>query len=284
MKIHIARSDDARLGGGWSWISNMKKAIPEHLTNYEDCDIYLIPSPSMVSKEEVDQAQADGKKIVLRIDNIVRNSRNRNTGMSRMKRFAEQSNAIVYQSEFSRALLMPFISLDGHAILNSVDTDIFHPRGRREDTVARYVYSRVNRDETKNWEMARFIYQQQSFERGNETMLNIVGHFSPELVEYNFDFYMDEQYRYWGTVADPNTLASIYRDSDYLIYTFWNDACSNTLIEALCCGCTILDSYQMAMTGGTPEILSKFYSTKEGSDYFKLERMAKEYLKVMENL
>lgn len=281
MRLYIAKQDEQRQGGGWSWISNAKNALAEHLSSYADCDIYLIPSPSMVSKEEVDQAQSDGKKIVLRIDNIVRNSRNRNTGMSRMKRFAQQADLVIYQSEFARALLQPYIGVDGPVIINSCDTSIFNADGRQEDTTAKFIYSRVNRDETKNWEMARFTFQEESSIRGGDALLNIVGQFSPELIEYNFDFYNNEQYKYWGVMTDPSSLANIYRNSDYLIYTFWNDACSNTLIEALCCGCLVADKYGMAQTGGAPEILNHFY-TNGGSEYFGLERMGKEYIKAME--
>lgn len=279
MRIYIARQNDNKLGGGWSWISNAKKALSEHLTSYEDSEIYLIPSPSMVSKEEVDQAQADGKKIVLRVDNIVRNSRNRNTGMSRMKRFAEQANLVIYQSEFARKLLMPYLKFDGVVILNSCDESIFNPYGRQEDVIAKYIYSRVNRDETKNWEMARYTFQSECEARNGQAKLHIVGAFSPELIEYNFDFYNNEQYHYWGVIPDPETLANIYRDSDYLIYTFWNDACSNTLIEALCCGCTVADKYDMTKTGGAWEILEKFYT--KGAQYFTLERMGNDYINAM---
>ena len=278
MKVYIAHADDNRIGGGWSWISNAVKA-GIHNSTYEECDIYLIPSPSMVSKEEVDQAQADGKKILLRCDNIVRNSRNRNTGMSRMKRFAEQADLVIFQSEFARELLLPYIKVDGTVILNSCDTDIFHDRGRTEDTTAKFMYSRANRDETKNFEMARFIFQQESLKRQGDATLSIVGNYSPELVEYNFDFYMNEIYTYWGAVTDQNTMADLYRNTDYLIYTYWNDACSNTLIEALCSGCTLVDHYGMRHTGGTPEILE--YFDNFGAEYFGLDRMAKDYLKAL---
>lgn len=283
MKLYIARSDDNRQGGGWSFIANAKKALADHLASYEDCEIYLIPSPSMVTKEEVDQAQADGKKIVLRVDNIVRNSRNRNTGMSRMKRFAEQADLVIYQSEFARELLLPFIGVDGEVILNSCDTEIFHPNGRSEDTTARYIYSRVNRDETKQWEMARLLFQLESAKRGGDALLNIVGQYSVELTEYNFDFYMGERYHHWGTITDPDTMATLYRNSDYLIYSFWNDACSNTLIEALCCGCTVVSPNDMAETGGAPEILHHF-DEHGGAEYFGLERMGRDYLEAMEKL
>lgn len=282
MKLYIAKQDESRLGGGWSWISNIKKALAEDIVSYEEAEVYLIPSPSMVSKEEVDKAQADGKKIVLRVDNIVRNSRNRNTGMSRMKRFADQADLVIYQSRFAKKLLKNFIGKDGKVILNSCDTDIFNPKGRDESVTARYVYSRVNRDETKNWEMARYIYQEESEMRGNDAILNIVGNYSPELVEYNFDFYQGENYRYWGAINDPLVLADIYRNSDYLIYTFWNDACSNTLIEALCCGCLVADKYGMAKTGGAMEILSNYYT--KGLEYFSLNRMGQEYKKALSAL
>lgn len=281
MKVYIAKSEDHRQGGGWSWISNAKKALSEVITSYEEAEIYLIPSPSMVSKEEVDKAQSDGKKIVLRVDNIVRNSRNRNTGMSRMKRFAEQADVVIYQSEFSRRLLSDYLGKEGTVILNSCDTDIFNPNGRTESTTARYIYSRVNRDETKNWEMARFTYQIEA-QLKTDTHLHIVGNYSPELVEYNFDFYQNERYRYWGVMTDPSSLASLYRDSDYLIYTFWNDACSNTLIEALCCGCLPVDYYNMLQTGGSPEIIDAF--TQKGEKYFGLNRMGFDYMKAMEDL
>lgn len=272
MKIHIAHQNDNKLGGGWSWINNITKVLTT--TNYNDAEVYLIPSPSICSKEEVDQAVADGKKIVLRCDNIVRNSRNRNTGMSRMKRFAEQADLVIYQSQFAKDLLMPYLGIDGQVIINGCDQSIFNPKGRTESTTARYIYSRVNRDETKNWEMAR-IYYQQKFQENPDSKLHIVGHYSPELIEYNFDFYQNENYRYWGIMKDPQSLAQIYKDSDYFIYTYFNDACSNSLIEALSSGCIATDPYQMAYTGGAMEIIDAWRD--RGDEYLGLERMGAEY-------
>jgi len=274
--IYIAEQENKKVGGGWSWIANAKKVLP--ITNYRNADIYLIPSPSMVSKEEVDQAKADGKKIVLRVDNIVRNSRNRNTGMSRMKRFAEQADLVIYQSEFARNLLLPYIQVDGQIILNGCDQTIFNPEGRTESTTARYIYSRVNRDETKNWEMAR-IYYQGKYQANNDSLLHIVGHFSPELIEYNFDFYQEEKYRFWGVMRDPASLAQIYKDSDYFVYTYFNDACSNSLIEALSSGCLVADPYGMATTGGAIEILHAQQAF--GDEYLDIKRMGKQYLEAI---
>lgn len=275
-KIHVAGYAPDKLGGGWSFANNFVKGLGGNAT-YNDADVYFIPGPTMVSKEDVHKAKQDGKKIVLRVDNIVRNSRNRNTGMSRMKRYSELADLVIYQSKYARELLgKKFLKVDGPIILNGCDLDIFNPRGRQEIGTARFLYSRVNRDETKNFEMARFIFQEESRIRNGDATLNLVGEYSPELKAYNFDFYSDEDVRYWGTVEDPNIMASIYRNSDYLIYTFWNDACSNTLIEALCSGCQVIDHYNMAHTGGAPDIIYAF--RKWGNAYFSIQRMTDDYV------
>ena len=109
MKIHLAKYEPNRIGGGWTFMRNLVKAMQEELfVDYENADIYFIASPSMVSRDEVKQAKADGKSIVLRLDNAVRNSRNRNTGMSRMFDFAQMADLVIYQSQWARDYLEPF--------------------------------------------------------------------------------------------------------------------------------------------------------------------------------
>lgn len=280
MKVHLANYQANKLGGGWSFANNIAKGLGDQLGSYEESDVYLICGATMASYEDVEKTKKDGKRIALRVDNIVRNSRNRNTGMSRMERFADLADVVIYQSEYAKEILGDqFLKRDGPVILNGCDTSIFNDRGREEAVDARFVYSRVNRDETKNWEMARFVFQQEFYAREGTAHLNLVGEFSPELQEYNFDFYQGERFKYWGVVSDPQLMAHIYRDSDYLIYTFWNDACSNTLLEALCCGCNVVDPYGMLDTGGAPDIMHCF-EEHGGAEYFGLERMVKEYLDV----
>ena len=91
------------MGGGWSFMGNFAKAMKDNLTNYEDADIYFVTSASMVERDEVQKAKNDGKKIVLRCDNIIRNSRNRNTGMSRMKDMAEMADLVGLQWKVASA-------------------------------------------------------------------------------------------------------------------------------------------------------------------------------------
>lgn len=278
-KIHIAKYQPERLGGGWSWAREFAKGIGDRLASYEEAQVYVIPSPSMVERREVEQAQADGKFIILRVDNIIRNSRNRNTGMSRMRDMSEMCDVLIYQSKFAKQLLAGWVKPKRSAvILNGCDQTIFNGTGRSESTTMRYLYSRYNRDETKNWEMARYIYEREA-RKQKDTHLLIIGQFSDELREYNFDFYRDESYRYLGVISDPYALAEIYRQTDELIYTYFNDACSNTLIEALSSGCDIYDPYGMLKTGGSAEIIAKWNSY--GEDYFDSHRMVKEFLELL---
>lgn len=273
MKIALPSYDTKAIGGGWSFISNFIKAMQGNITDYNQADIFFIPSASMVSRDEVQQAKQDGKKIVLRCDNIIRNSRNRNTGMSRMKDFSDWADLVIFQSEFAEELLNPYLQTEQWKVIyNSVDERIFNDKNRIDGN-SRYVYGKHSSDETKNWEMARVAYQKLQ-EDDEDATLNLFGRFDGNLQEYNFDFYNSEQYRYWGYITDPQVMANIYKQSDWFIYTYFNDACSNSLIEALMCGVQIYDPYQMSDTGGTREILERFYK-REG--YFELKRMGDDY-------
>lgn len=276
MKVWIANESKQQFGGGFSFIANIQKALDVFTNDYSEADIVLIPSASMVKPEVAEQAKADGKSVVLRIDNALRNSRNQNKGMARMKRMAEVADLVVYQSAWSQKYLAPFTGKKGRVILNSVNESIFKPGSPAEPFT--YLYSRFNRDETKGWEVARYWYsQRQQFQPG--ARLTIAGQFSEDLINSNFDFYMDEHYRYIG-VQDLETMADVYRQHKYLIYTYFNDACSNTLIEALMSGCHIVGPHYFKTTGGADQIIRRFGTY--GREYFSLPRMAKEYMEVFE--
>lgn len=283
MKLHIAKFEPERIGGGWSFTRNLVAGLADlrkvQVTGYEEADIYFIPSPSMVSREEVLKAKDDGKKIVLRIDNAVRNSRNRNTGMTRMKDFANWADAVIYQSQWARSYLKEYLGKDGVVILNGVDTDLFRPFDVKNDT-NNILYSRFNRDETKNFEVARYWFSRY-YHQHPESRLYIVGQFSQEIRDGNFDFYNGEDFEYLG-VLTPKHLAKIYRNCSKFLYTYFNDACSNSLIEALVSGCELVGDKYYRQTGGAKEIIHMHQ--KHGREFFSLNRMAEDYVKVMELL
>lgn len=289
MKIHLAKYDPNGIGGGWSFARNFAKIMKDNLSEYPEADIYFITSASMVSREEVIKAKQDGKKIVLRVDNIIKNSRNRNTGMTRMKDFAEWADLVVFQSNFAARLLNTYLEIPqnefkGTVILNSVDQDIFNVHGRQDiDTfrpdARRYLFSKYSSDPTKNWDIARISFQEI---KEPEKSLTLIGRFEGGVEEYNFDFYQDEKVNYLGMITDPNSIAQIYKNSDVFLYSYFQDACSQTLIEAISCGLEIHNCYGMLSTGGAPEVMDRLKD--RGRDYFSLARMGREYYEAMARL
>lgn len=279
MKIHVAQYQPGRVGGGWTFADNFVRGMGDSITlNYDEADVYFIPSPSMVQRDEVLKAKDEGKKIVLRLDNAVRNSRNRNTGMTRMKDFCDWADAVIYQSQWARNYLMPFTKKDGAVILNGIDLEGYpDDRHTEQQSVNNIIYSRFNRDETKNWEAARYWFSQYQLEHPDAT-LHIVGQFSDDLRNGNFDFYNGERFHYYG-VLDPENLSRLYRLSS-LLYTYFNDACSNTLIEALVSGCPLAGDIYYRKTGGAPEIIEAFINNER--EYFSHRRMCADYQKVIE--
>jgi glycosyltransferase involved in cell wall biosynthesis len=279
MKIYLAHFDPGHVGGGWTFQSNLAKAMPDYISNYDDASIYLIAGASMCDLEEVQRAKDDGKKIVLRCDNIPRNSRNRGTGMDRMKSFAEWSDLIVYQSNFCRDLLNPYLEAQNYTVIyNATDQSIFNPAGRT-GSKHKYLYALSSDDETKNWEMARSAFQQLPGPKS----LTIVGKpLASKISERNFDFFMGEKVEYIGEIQQSGNMAGVYKNHDTLLFSFFNDGCSNTLIEAVCCGMDIHDCYGMLSTGGSGEIMSIFKTV--GAEFFSVPRMASDYKKALDKL
>lgn len=276
MRVYLPKYEPTRQGGGWSWQRNFASGFT--ISNSEEADIFLIAGASMLQRDEVLKAKEDGKKIVLRVDNFLKNSRNRNTGMTRMKDFADWADLIIYQSEWARDFLKPFLGKDGVVILNSVDEEIFNPQGRADNKDPVYLYSRYNRDESKNWPIAQYWFQR-IHQHNPKAQLLIAGNFSPELIENDFDFYAGEKIKYFG-VLPAQTMANIYRMADVFFYTYFNDACSNSLIESLMCGCVPYTN-DFLRQGSANEIINKF---DKDPDYFKLDRMVKEYEEALSRL
>lgn len=264
MNVHLANYDPKRVGGGWTWANYFVKHFGQ--TPYQNADIYLIASASTVQRSDVQQAQKDGKKIVLRIDNAIRNSRNRNTGMTRLYDFAKWADLVIYQSEWAKNFLMPYLNKEGAVILNGVDTNKYNDRNRTAPDNS-YLYARSSRDEGKQWIMAWYWFV------SNPGSLEIVGKFSGENMEYNFDFYDGEKYRF---VGEQTSLVDSFKRNKYFLYTYLNDACSNTLLEARASGCEIVDVYGMLQTGGAPEIMA----CKDIS----IERCMREYEQLLSQL
>ena len=276
MKIYLPVDSLQEIGGGFTFQRNLEKGLKSlgheivYGNDYRNADTALVSGVTMVKRETIDKIQEAKIKLVVRIDNVPRNSRNRNTGTSRLKEFAIRADEIVWQCQWCKDYLIDFIGREGRIIHNGVDTDIFKPEGERyhmdwEDRDL-YLYSRFSRDEIKNWEVGWYEYQLIQKENPNAKLI-LVGQFSPEQIEYNFDFFKGENFEYLGVIHDPFEMAKIYRSCKYLLATYFNDCYSNTYAEAIASGCEL---YEPNMSGGTPELI------KNG--VIPLKKMVEDYI------
>lgn len=282
MKIYAANESKMSVGGGWSWLANFKKGMGDLITeNYDEADIYFVPSASMIKPELAEQAKADGKKVVLRTDNALKHSRNGGKGMARMSRIAEIADLVVYQCVWAKDYLHDYLGKPhARVVYNGVDTDIFRPEGSHivmgnDEPV--YLYSSAAKGETKRWEWAWWRYQQYQKENKNAKLL-IAGNISTPVMENNFDFFQGESYTFLGMITNPHDMAEVYRGCDYLFAVYENDCYSNTYLEALACGVELIDIH---MSGGTPELLKNW---KRGVEYNSIDRMCNDYKKALVGL
>lgn len=290
MKIYILGNENTgKLGGGWSWLANFVSGDWDITTNPEECDIYLITSISMLDK--LSQIPKN-KKIVLRIDNVLKNSNNKLmyglngdqkiTRMEALKQVAQIADLIIYQSCWAENYIKPFLG-DCRAkqtvIYNGVDQTIFKEDGGRipHDNKL-YLYSRSSNHDNKGWHIAWYEWQMIQ-RREPKSELWIMGRFSPENIPNNFDFFNNENWKYMGFITDKEQLALYYRSADYFLYSFFNDACSNTTLEMLSSGVEIIN---LSNTGGMPEIMENY--KKYGHEWLSLERMNSDYKKAFESI
>lgn len=250
MKIYLPkRAKGDGVGGGWVFSRNFQKGLngrAEFTNIWNDCDIYFISGPTLADRDEVKRAKDRGKKIVLRLDNVPRNSRNRGTGTPRMYDFAQWADEVIYQSEWARDFLKPFTGREGVVIINGTDDEIFNEDGPsiESDGEPQYIYSQYSSDNVKMWEKAWYDFQKIYFENP-KAHLWIVGR--PEFmginqIEYNFDLFggAEDRVNYLGLVENRREMAKVYRGADYLIYPSILDACSNVVVEGRMCGLDVV--------------------------------------------
>lgn len=274
MSVYIANDTDAKVGGGPNFTRQLAERLLNRSHNIDEADVVFIPGPTMVKRETI--APYSHKKIVLRVDNYLKHSRNRGAGMTRMVDFAKMAHTIVYQSRWSFEYLDPYLrdrGLNGHAVIiqNGSDTTVFSPNGESYPKKRkRYLFVASSTDQSKGWVMAHQRFQQ--LHRLENCELWLVGKFDRAVREYGFDFFNNERVEFRGIVQDPHEMAKIYRSCDALLYSFFMDCSSNVLNEALLCGMEIEDCYGMLRTGGAPEVLASGGRTMDEcvSEYAKL--------------
>ena len=275
IRIYNPNISKQKIGGGWTFRRNLEKALKdkvEFVSTWQECDIYFITSVTIVDKSEVHEAKRAGKKIVLRVDNMPRKSRNRRMSPAeRMKEFTGMADAVIFQSKWACNWIGEYLRVVGIVIYNGVDTEIFYSKISDNVTHKVFMYIQYNRDENKRMPEAFDMFTKEWL-KSNRHELWIVGQYSPELVASKFDFFRGESIKYFGVQETPEQMAELMQMADVLLYPSYSDACPNTVIEAIACG---MEVWHKGHAG-----VEEAVNIEDPS----LERMGREYLEVFNKL
>ena len=278
MKIYIPNNSNQSVGGGWTFIANIEKALQDRchfVDSVAECDVMMIVGVTITDPKEVHEAKKAGKGILLRVDNVPKKSRNRrNTPHERMKEFADLADVVVYQSQWARNYCYPLTG-DGTIIYNGVDTKLFKPNEVLKPKHDRYLFAYHGKSELKGFWTAHAYFQsivQTSNPEAEFWFINDFKRELPELQEANFDFWNDEKYKHLPFAPTPEQMAFIMQQCNYLIFPSVADAAPNTVLEARACGLEI-DCPAPAEMSGTQEMIDL--------EDFTLERMGLEYEAVL---
>lgn len=299
INLYLPNDSQMGIGGGWTFRDNLIKGLSRfddvHIVDeLSDANIALISGATMITRDTFVQIKDAGIPIVLRLDGIPEEWRNRGTGFSRLKDFYKESDFIVCQSSFVMGTVLRWLErANGEPgkpsvrIYNGADTDIFNPDGNRiiyGPDFDRSILSVISRkDPNKRFEevVERFRYYKLDHPEG---FLTIVGNVPTEMSQYDFGLYgmkKGKDYHYQGQVTDPQTMAALMRGHKYLAWPSFADPCPNVLIEALQCGMTPVwwNDY-----GSTPEITHYWELRNDPVKFFSIDLMAKKYRHVFRQL
>ncbi len=80
MKIYIPNISKQKVGGGWTFMRNLKKALKDRVlfvNTWQESDIVFIVGVTITDPYEVIEAKKAGKGIVHRVDNVPKKSQNK---------------------------------------------------------------------------------------------------------------------------------------------------------------------------------------------------------------
>lgn len=276
MKILLSHKLEG-IGGGARFFENfcygMTKYYPDvTLTHDKDCtdyDILFIITPTSIKNFDfIDKAKELGKKIIVRFDNMPKNSRNkRYRAFQKMIKLAKMSTQVIYQSDWAKEhIAWGEIPNKGTVIPNGVNEEIFNKDDEGTDFTDGNVYREIfliltsSSDPCKRLHESLHIVEQEhkkSYIRGLKPIKVVIGGRLP--TEYhvrkyraNWDFVRGEEWEFIGDLKGAKEVAKVMRGCTTLLFPSFCDAAPNTVLEAKACGLNVIGSY----TGGTPQMLS----------------------------
>ncbi len=180
---------------------------------------------------------------IQRLDGIYYNTRfNYNQQNANIKRTYEESQGVIYQSEYGKKLITKFFGEhnNGIVIYNGADVKAIEASAAmKNDVEGRHIWSCAAswRPHKRLGENIRYFLEH----KGEKDILIVAGE-TPKLVE-------DKSIYYMGNLTQTQ-LYSLYKGSSYFLHLGWLDCCPNVVVDARACGSKII----CTTSGGTQEV------------------------------
>jgi len=262
MKVYIPNVSKTEIGGGWTFLRNLKKASEklddlEIVNSSETPDVLFAFSPTTIDGETIQKYKAKGIPFVLRLDGVPEDSRNSGKGTRRLVEYAKEADYIVYQTRFVQETLGKIlhnlgVEAPGKVVYNGVDTEVFTPKGPKMPFEGKLKILHVNyrKDNNKRVEEVVQMYRELWTER-HDTNLILMGRYPTEWVQYGMGLFAGEKYQTVGVVTDEKYKAMIMRSCDVLFYPSYADPAPNVVLEAMASGLPIIYNWY----GGVAEMV-----------------------------
>ena len=249
LKLCIPIGDRPR-GGMYSFLSNMRNYLAQHdipVTDdvADDYDVLFVNSfmvPYNVIKEA--KTRLSRLRVIQRVDGSARDYGRTDDADARQARVNTLADLTIFQSQYGKyatTCKFKIISQDGPIIYNPVDIHSFRPDGQRLELPGQLKVCHVTFSTNP---------------RKGAPSLYAVAQYHPDV-----DFILIGQYKDpppLGNIhllgrLDRETLPKALRACDVFVTFSENEACPNTVLEALASGLPVL----FRDSGGTPELVGE---------------------------
>ena len=258
MKLHILFDfKDTPWGGGNQFLKLLRKYFLSHnpYTNYpEDADVIIFDSHHNLKKAKRIKRKYPNKIFIQRLGPVFTLARN-SPELDRivLKYNAQVADGTIFQSNWSRDTLHEFGLKPKRfetVIMNTCDPTIFYPR-----TIP---------IEEKRIKLIATSWSPNFKGKGFDILLHLDK--SLDFRKYHFLFLGNSPVKFENIVTLPpqpsHVVSLLLSSSDIFIAPSINDACSNSLIEALACGIPAV----ARNSGGNPEIVRRGGVMFEGKE------------------
>jgi len=180
---------------------------------------------------------------IQRLDGIYYNTRfNYEAQNKNIKRTYEESDGVIYQSEYGKKLITKFFGdhENGKVIHNGADIDsisLAEPMKNEVDGRSIWSCAAAWRPHKRLGENIRYFLEH----KGEKDILIVAGD-TPQIVKDSSIFYM-------GNLTQ-NQLYSLYKASKYFLHLGYLDCCPNVVVDARACGAKVV----CTTSGGTQEV------------------------------